>query len=135
VAADIYSVEPHAGRGGRTWYTGSAAWLYRAGLEAILGICREGAELVVAPCVPDSWPGFEVTLRFGATTYRLELRRRGTGGAADEPEAIAAPARLPIVEDGGTHHHVIHFERAAREAPPVLRPAQEAAERTAIGAR
>ena len=135
VAADIYSVEPHAGRGGWTWYTGSAAWLYRAGLEAILGIRRQGAELIVAPCVPDSWPGFEVTLRFGTTTYRLELRRRGTAAAADESQAITAPARLPIVEDGGTHHHVIHFERAAREAPPVLRPTQEAAERTAIGAR
>jgi cyclic beta-1,2-glucan synthetase len=135
VAADIYSVEPHAGRGGWTWYTGSAAWLYRAGLEAILGIRRQGAELLVAPCVPDNWPGFEVTLRFGTTTYRLEVRRRGTAAAADDANAIAAPARLPIVEDGGTHHHVIHFERVSREAPPVLRPTQEAAERTAIRVR
>ncbi len=134
VAADIYSVEPHAGRGGWTWYTGSAAWLYRAGIEAILGIRRQGGELVVAPCVPDSWQGFEVTLRFGTTTYRLDMRRRGTTAAADAANAITAPARLSIVEDGGTHHHVILFERAAREAPPP-RQSRETPERKVIGAQ
>ena len=58
VAADVYSVAPHLGRGGWTWYTGSAGWLYRAGIEAILGVRREGAFLLLAPCIPKAWPGF-----------------------------------------------------------------------------
>ena len=58
VAADVYSVAPHVGRGGWTWYTGSAGWMYRAGVEGILGIRREGDFLVIDPCIPDAWPGF-----------------------------------------------------------------------------
>ena len=62
VAADIYSVEPHVGRGGWTWYTGSSAWMYRAGLEAILGLRREGESLVLDPCLPPDWT--DVSLRY-----------------------------------------------------------------------
>src|SRR5690606_4900718 len=67
VAADVYSVAPHAGRGGWTWYTGSAGWMYRAGIEGLLGIRREGATLVIDPCIPADWPGFEATVRIAST--------------------------------------------------------------------
>jgi cyclic beta-1,2-glucan synthetase len=73
VAADVYSVSPHAGRGGWTWYTGSAGWMYRAGVEGILGIRREGAILVVDPCIPAAWPGFEATVRVGSTHYEIRV--------------------------------------------------------------
>ena len=64
VAADVYSQEPHTGRGGWTWYTGSAAWMYRVALEGLLGVTlRDGHTLRVNPCIPPSWDGFEVTLQ------------------------------------------------------------------------
>src|SRR5204863_9836800 len=59
VAADVYSVAPHVGRGGWTWYTGSAGWMYRAGLEWILGFRVQGATLLLTPCIPESWPHLE----------------------------------------------------------------------------
>lgn len=61
--ADVYSVEPHVGRGGWTWYSGSAGWLYRAGVEAILGLHKRGDELHIDPCIPSSWTGFELRYR------------------------------------------------------------------------
>jgi cyclic beta-1,2-glucan synthetase len=73
VAADVYSVAPHVGRGGWTWYTGSAGWMYRAGVEGILGIRREGDFLVVNPCIPDSWPGFEATVYVHSTRYEINV--------------------------------------------------------------
>lgn len=73
VAADVYSVPPHVGRGGWTWYTGSAAWMYRLGLEAILGLRREGDVLRLVPCIPTHWRGYAVTYRYGKTLYRIEV--------------------------------------------------------------
>src|ERR1041384_5720620 len=58
MAADVYAAAPHTGRGGWTWYTGSAGWMYRLALESLLGLSREGARLRVAPCLPAGWPGF-----------------------------------------------------------------------------
>jgi cyclic beta-1,2-glucan synthetase len=76
VAADVYSVAPHAGRSGWTWYTGSAGWLHRAGLEAILGVTRENNLLRIKPCVPNTWDEFEVKIQFGGTSYEITLTRR-----------------------------------------------------------
>ena len=73
MAADVYSVAPHVGRGGWTWYTGSAGWMYRAGIEGILGLRREGAALVVAPCIPRAWPGFEAEVKVGSTRYDIRV--------------------------------------------------------------
>ncbi|MDN7133140.1 glucoamylase family protein [Halomonas sp. MC140] len=73
VAADVYSVAPHTGRGGWTWYTGSAGWMYRAGIEGILGIRREGEWLVIDPCLPSDWPGFSATFSIGATHYAVTI--------------------------------------------------------------
>ncbi|BDC43774.1 glycosyl transferase [Paraburkholderia terrae] len=73
VAADVYSVAPHVGRGGWTWYTGSAGWMYRAGVEGILGIRREGDFLVIDPCIPDAWPAFEATVNVCSTRYEIRV--------------------------------------------------------------
>jgi cyclic beta-1,2-glucan synthetase len=73
VSADIYSVAPHNGRGGWSWYTGAAAWMYRSGIEAILGLSRKGQWLQFAPCIPLAWPGFSIRLSVAGTEYQLEL--------------------------------------------------------------
>ena len=80
IAADVYSVAPHAGRGGWTWYTGSAAWMYRAGIEGILGIRREGDFLVLSPCIPSAWPGFEATIRVESSRLVISCTNRPSTG-------------------------------------------------------
>lgn len=81
VAADVYSVAPHVGRGGWTWYTGAAGWMVRAGVEGILGIRREGAWLLIAPRIPASWPGFQATIALGAGRYDIRVERMGANDA------------------------------------------------------
>jgi cyclic beta-1,2-glucan synthetase len=73
IAADIYSVAPHVGRGGWTWYTGSSGWMYRLGMEAILGISRVGDSLIINPCIPHDWNGFKVDYRFGSSHYKISV--------------------------------------------------------------
>jgi cellobiose phosphorylase len=78
--ADVYGVPPHVGRGGWTWYTGSANWLYRVALEAILGLHLTGDTLRLEPCAPRDWPGYEVAYRHGSATYRIRVDNpAGTG--------------------------------------------------------
>jgi cyclic beta-1,2-glucan synthetase len=109
VAADVYSEPPHVGRGGWTWYTGSAAWMYRAGLEWMLGCRLRGATLHLDPCIPRHWPGFQVSLRFGTTRYEIAIVNPGKvsrGLASLQLDGAALPAehgRVPLVDDGGTH--------------------------------
>src|SRR5688572_7594981 len=109
VAADVYSVAPHVGRGGWTWYTGSAAWMYRAGVEGILGIRREGAFLVLDPCIPPSWPGFEATVKVASTLYEIRIHSL-TDRSDHISEAIldglnieTANNRVSVPFDGGNH--------------------------------
>ncbi len=73
IAADIYSVPPHTGSGGWTGYTGSAGWMYRLGIEAILGITRLGNMLKINPCIPKDWPRYELTYQFGSTRYQINV--------------------------------------------------------------
>jgi cyclic beta-1,2-glucan synthetase len=106
IAADVYSVAPHIGRGGWTWYTGSAGWFYRAGVEAILGVTREGAKLRVKPCIPQDWNVCEIKWSFGKTVYQITLTRNQdvSVAALAEVEMISPQEFLiAIVEDGKTH--------------------------------
>jgi cyclic beta-1,2-glucan synthetase len=109
VAADIYSVAPHAGRGGWTWYTGSAGWLYRAGLEAILGFSVQGAFLRLAPCIPREWPGFEIVYRYRSARYEIAVENprgvnRGVSSIELDGQLLpAGAARIPLEDDGRTH--------------------------------
>jgi len=73
VAGDVFSQPPLAGRGGWSWYTGSAAWLYRAGLESILGLRRSGDRLTLDPCIPPEWKGFEISYQYRSATYRITV--------------------------------------------------------------
>ncbi len=104
VAADVYSVPPHVGRGGWTWYTGSAGWMYRAGVEGILGIRREGGFLVIDPCIPTAWPGFEASVTAGSTEYEIFVSRGDTRQAVlDGADIDYALGRLRVPLDCGTH--------------------------------
>ena len=82
VAADVYTAEGQRGRGGWTWYTGSASWMYRVGLEAILGFTRRGATLQLLPCVPAAWGEYAIDYRFGRSLYSLRVVRRGAARRA-----------------------------------------------------
>jgi cyclic beta-1,2-glucan synthetase len=73
VAADIYAEPPHVGRGGWTWYTGSAGWMYRAGIEWILGFRLRGSALHLDPCIPRVWRGFEITFRYHSSRYEITV--------------------------------------------------------------
>jgi len=82
-AADVYGVAPHIGRGGWTWYTGSAAWMYRVVLETILGFELRGNRLRIRPCIPVDWPEFEIAFRRGHCTYKITYRN---GPNASQPQ-------------------------------------------------
>jgi cyclic beta-1,2-glucan synthetase len=109
VAADIYSVPPHARRGGWTWYTGAAGWMYRAGTEWILGVRKLGNTLSIDPCIPREWSGFHLRYRHGNTLYQIQVENprnvmRGVteielDGRRLEPSSTA----VPLVDDGVTH--------------------------------
>jgi cellobiose phosphorylase len=77
VAADVYSAPPFTGQGGWTWYSGSSSWMYRLGLEGFLGLKKRGDRLEVDPRIPQDWPGFHVTYRFGAATYEFQVQNPG----------------------------------------------------------
>jgi cellobiose phosphorylase len=107
IAADIYSQFPHAGTGGWTWYTGSAGWMYRLGLEAILGISRVGKALNINPCIPRHWPGFKVDYRFGTTHYKISVKNPHNVNLGIRQillDGNSLPGSLiPLVEDGQPH--------------------------------
>jgi cyclic beta-1,2-glucan synthetase len=104
VAADVYSVPPHTGRGGWTWYTGSAGWMYRVGVETILGITLRGGALHIDPCIPRAWPGFEATFTRGGARYRITVENpagvnRGVKSIEVDGQAVTGPD-VPLVADG-----------------------------------
>jgi cyclic beta-1,2-glucan synthetase len=107
VAADVYSVFPHVGRGGWTWYTGSAGWLYRAGMESILGFRVQGEFLVLDPCIPRAWPGFEIVYRHRSSRYEIAVENpkgvsRGVASVELDGKALAE-GRVALVDDGAVH--------------------------------
>jgi cellobiose phosphorylase len=104
VAADVYAVAPHVGRGGWTWYTGSAGWMYRLMTESLLGLRREGDTLRIAPCLPADWPGFGMDYRFGASVYRLEVVQAAGATPGIVLDGVALPGLvLPLRDDGADH--------------------------------
>ncbi len=96
-AADVYAIEPHVGRGGWTWYTGSAGWLYRLITESLLGIHREGNRLRIDPRLPAAWPGFRFTYRFGTSTWRFNII------ASTETATANGGTSVDLVDDGAEH--------------------------------
>jgi N,N'-diacetylchitobiose phosphorylase len=115
VAADVYGETPHVGRGGWSWYTGSAGWWYRVALESVLGLRIEnGRELVIRPCIPASWPGFRLRYRLPDGVTECEIRvDNGDGGGFviaasldDEPLIIQAGAARVVLPAGPGRHSI-----------------------------
>ena len=108
VPADVYSQPPHVGRGGWTWYTGAAGWLYRAGLEWILGFRKRGPALLLDPCIPRAWKRFEITYRHGDTLYRITVENpkgvcRGVSRVSLDGTPLPREALVPLSDDGREH--------------------------------
>ena len=112
VAADVYSVPPHTGRGGWTWYTGSSAWMYRLGLEAILGIRRMDKTLHIDPCIPKDWPHYQVSYRDKKTTWQIRVDNpRGVNRGVKQVTLDGQPLpgnEIPLLDDSGQHQvHIV----------------------------
>ncbi|HUY02690.1 MAG TPA: glucoamylase family protein, partial [Rhodocyclaceae bacterium] len=106
VAADVYALSPHVGRGGWTWYSGSAGWLYRLIIESLLGLTRAGDRLIVAPCLPDDWSAFNLSYRYLDTLYRIAVTRSGASGpqAGVTVDGVwQADGAIPLVDDRRDH--------------------------------
>ena len=109
VCADVYAEPPHVGRGGWTWYTAAAGWLYRAGLEWILGFRVRGETLLIDPCVPRAWRRFDIVYRYRSARYEIAVENpagvsRGVVRVELDGAVLARnPARIPLVDDGATH--------------------------------
>ena len=106
VAADVYAVPPHTGRGGWTWYTGSAAWMYRLIVESLLGLRLAVDKLHIEPCIPTEWEGFTVHYRYRETLYHIKVVQ----GQAGEDErhvtvdgAVQREQTIPMVDDHNEH--------------------------------
>ncbi len=109
VAADVYAEPPHVGRGGWTWYTGSAGWMYRAGVEWLLGFRFRGATLQLDPCIPRAWRRFEIAFRYHSSRYLVVVENplgvsRGVRSVSvDEAPAVSGERSVALVDDGGSH--------------------------------
>ena len=121
LAGDVYARAPHAGRGGWSWYTGAAAWMYRAGLESMLGLRRRGDTFSMDPCIPSSWPEYEISWRVQRTQYLISVSNparqcRGVLEALLDDRPVDAAA-IPLVDDGRIHHVRIVLGTASSSAP------------------
>ena len=107
MAADVYAVHPHTGRGGWTWYTGAAGWLYKVGLENIAGFSKKGDRLYIDPCIPHGWSRFEIVYHSGKATYNIEVRN--PDGVSSGVVYISVDGRpcpegfISLSDDGGDH--------------------------------
>lgn len=122
MAADVYGVAPHAGRGGWSWYTGAAGWMYRLIVESLLGVERQGNTLLLQPLLPPEWSGFSLQYRYGASVYHIDVHH-GTqavqvlsldGGVIDGTS-------LSLVDDGAEHQVTLLCAASATATLPLLK--------------
>jgi cellobiose phosphorylase len=107
VAADVYAVAPHTGRGGWTWYTGSAGWMYRLITESLLGLHLEVDRLRFTPCLPADWPAFKIHYRYRETFYHITIKIAGDRSTVmrvsvdgnEQPDLS-----VPLVDDRHDHN-------------------------------
>jgi cyclic beta-1,2-glucan synthetase len=111
VAADVYTADGQLGRGGWTWYTGSASWMYRVALEAILGFDKKGERLRVQPRVPASWPQLAIDYRFGRSSYHIVVQKPGLLRLGDAMITVDGEQlegdEIPLRDDGKTYHVLV----------------------------
>ena len=110
-AADVYAVAPHSGRGGWTWYTGAAGWLYRVGLEYMLGFMKKGDRLVINPCIPREWSEYSIEYRYKSSVYQITVKNpdrvnRGVREVTLDSE-VMEDGCIPLSDDGKRHSVVV----------------------------
>jgi cyclic beta-1,2-glucan synthetase len=119
VAADVYGVQPHTGRGGWTWYTGSAGWMYRLIVESLIGLRLETDKLHFAPCLPDSWTTFKIHYRYRQTFYHITIHNPGGGASRGrltlDGEELDADF-ITLVDDGREHDVQVELRLSEVEA-------------------
>ena len=107
VAADVYTAEGQLGRGGWTWYTGSASWMYRVGLEGILGLKKRGDTLFIEPRAPASWEEYSIEYRHGGSVYAIVVRNddaaAGMAGEVKVDGQVSPDGSIRLVDDGKRH--------------------------------
>jgi len=106
VAADVYAAPPHTGRGGWTWYTGSASWMYRLIVESLLGLTLDVDTLRLTPCLPPNWTGFKIHYRYRETVYHIEVQQSpaGNGGMFVSVDSIEQLDKsIPLIDDQKEH--------------------------------
>lgn len=114
IVADVYSTSPHNGRGGWTWYTGSASWMYRLGVERLLGIDLFGDHLEINPCIPKDWKTYQINYRFGKSMYHVRVEN--PNGETCEVASIELDGRkisngqIPLQDDGKVHEIVVKMK-------------------------
>jgi cyclic beta-1,2-glucan synthetase len=128
VAADIYTAEGQLGRGGWTWYTGSASWMYRVGLEGILGFKKRGDTLFIEPRAPASWPEYTIEYRYGKTLYAILVSNEGEAGwgtvqVTIDGQVLEGPG-IPLVDDGERHAVVVRSVVPSRGSGQALSAAR-----------
>ena len=136
VAADVYAVSPHIGRGGWTWYTGSAGWMYRLVVESLLGLRLEVDRLRLQPCLPATWEGFKLHYRYRETVYHINVRQASGYGVATSVsvDGIAqVDPSIPLLDDRLEHavEVTIATPRQGGSASPDCAAAAQAAGATA----
>jgi cellobiose phosphorylase len=112
VSADVYGVAPHVGRGGWSWYTGSAGWMYRLILESLLGVRLEGDHLRIVPAMPRDWTSFEIDYRYRNTLYRIVVRQqeaRNGAGSVTVDGVERHDSRIPLHDDHQEHRVVVQL--------------------------
>ena len=120
MAADVYGVYPHTGRGGWTWYTGSAGWMYQLIIESFLGLKREGDSLSFTPCVPEEWTSFTIHYRYEETDYSIELIQDGND-ATVTLDGVLQPSNIITLNNDKVKHEVkIKWHREAQPEELVL---------------
>jgi cyclic beta-1,2-glucan synthetase len=117
VAADVYAVSPHTGRGGWTWYTGSAGWMYRLIVESLLGLRLEVDKLYVAPCLPADWKGFTLQYRYRETLYHITVLQSSAwiGETSMVIDGVEQQGNaIPLVNDSQEHSVEVKIQAAGR---------------------
>ena len=134
LAGDVYSCSPWAGRGGWTWYTGAAAWMWRLGVERILGIRKEGGHLHIEPCIPPTWEGFEAWVRQGAQTIHIVIEnpdRVASGVATITLDGTKLESSEIRVDAGATGTREVRVRLGKADSPPPPLPAERGSRGTA----
>lgn len=107
MSADVYAIPPHVGRGGWSWYTGAAGWMYQAGLEGILGFHLSGDELKLNPCLPKHWPGYKLNFKYKKTEYKIEVDNSSGNGTEIKEILVDGELRsnriINLTDDRNTH--------------------------------